>query len=122
MSIVKDAVREMQSAGYEASDVETMEKILRMFFDQWDSGGAVWAMAPILDRCIKGLPLSPLTGADDEWMCGHAEDGLCQNIRCGSVFKNAEGCVYDIDNSEWDGVFPYMPPHADLDPCIEMEA
>jgi hypothetical protein len=44
-----------------------MIAILEKFFDQWDSGGAVHAVAPILQRLIAGKPLSPLTGADDEW-------------------------------------------------------
>ncbi len=40
--------------------------ILETFFDQWDSGGAVYAVAPILQRLIAGKPLSPLT-ADEVW-------------------------------------------------------
>jgi hypothetical protein len=108
----------MQRANFEPGDIEAMSRILDIFFDQWDSGGAVWAMLPVLEKCISGRPLTPLTGADDEWMTGHCEDGLGQNIRCGSVFKR-DGRAWDIDNPMWDGTFPYDPTRRNLDPVIE---
>lgn len=41
-------------------------------------------------------PLTPLTGADDEWTdCGWG-DGHFQNKRCSHVFKDADGNAYDI--------------------------
>lgn len=116
-----EAVTEMERAGLDASDVRTMSTILAIFFRQWDSGGAVWAMVPVLEKCLRDLPLSPLTGEDDEWLSGHFEDGMSQNIRCGSVFKkDAIGKCWDIDNPKRDGTFPYSPEQRNLDPVIKV--
>jgi hypothetical protein len=121
MSIVSSAVAEMKAVGYEQGDIDAMQDIMRKFFDQWDSGGAVSVMIPVLDRLLRGLPLGPLTGSDDEWMCGHFEEGMCQNIRCGSVFKDTrDGRVYDIDNRAWDGTFPYSPDQRNPSPVVEI--
>jgi hypothetical protein len=123
MSIIDSAILEMKRANFENGDIETMRQILRLFFDQWDSGGAVWVMVPVLEKCLSGAPLSPLTGEDDEWMAGHREEGMSQNIRCGTVFKFSgfnDGVPYDIDDRSWNGTFPYMPGRRNLDPCIEM--
>jgi hypothetical protein len=121
MSIREAAISEMQRANFEPGDIEAMSRILDIFFDQWNSGGAVWAMLPVLERCISGAPLSPLTGDDDEWMTGHCEDGLSQNVRCGSVFRRDDK-TWDIDAPQWDGSFPYMPGRRNLDPVIEVDA
>jgi len=67
-------------------------------------------------------PLSPLTGEDSEWS-EIDEDGVYQNTRCFSVFKDATG-VYHADAIVWENenggcftdwysrqpvVFPYIP-------------
>jgi len=44
-------------------------------------------------RLAKGLPLKPLTGADDEW--NDPLDGISQNKRCGHIFKRADGTAFD---------------------------
>ncbi len=121
MSIKHSAIEEMRAANFAEDDIEAMTKIMDIFFAQWDSGGAVFAMLPVMERLMRGLPLGPLTGADDEWLCGHAAPAeLCQNKRCGSVFKNGEK-VWDIDNAAWDGSFPYEPSRRNLDPVVEIE-
>ena len=86
MSIIEQAKTELAAINFGEDDTRVMVEILEKFFDQWDSGGAVHAVAPILQRCIAGKPLSPLTGADDEWM-DHG-GGVFQNKRLGSVFKD----------------------------------
>lgn len=102
-----------------------MIKILETFFEQWDSGGAVACVAPILVRCLSGQPLSPLTGGEDEWRDPMGDGSMLQNVRRSSVFKdwrNPDGSlsrvrgggdakltIHDIDNPSWDGSFPYNP-------------
>lgn len=110
MSIIEQAKSELALANFGEDDSRVMIEILEKFFGQWDSGGAVWAAAPILQRLIAGQPLSPLTGDDSEWMI-HDYDGLyAQNIRCGSVFKNKDGSAYDIDVAGRPNItFPYWP-------------
>jgi hypothetical protein len=110
-----------------------MIDILKRFFAQWDSGGSVWAMAPVLQRLIAGKPLSPLTGADSEWIdCSEFADGpidasgtmpkFWQNVRCSTVFKDADG-AYDIDapgEARHPVSFPYSPEGAEIgDPVVE---
>lgn len=47
-----------------------------------------------LEKILRFEPITPLTGADDEWreVC----PGIEQNIRCGRVFRE-HGEAYDID-------------------------
>jgi hypothetical protein len=78
-----------------------------------------------LQRLIAGKPLSPLTGVDDEWM--EVGDGVFQNIRCSSVFKDPRfhggKLAYNIDAAEPRAAitFPYWPERADVpSPVIEI--
>ena len=114
MSMIAFASSEMRRAGFADSDIAAMEQILTIFYDTWDSGGAVWAMAPVLQRCIAGKPLSLLTGHDDEWtdVSEYSGEPMWQNKRCGTVFKNHER-AYDIDVQGRPTItFPYSPEKA----------
>lgn len=108
-SIQERAAEELKRANVGEEDSQRMLEILALFFGQWDRGGAVAAMVPVLMRLIAGKPLSPLTGADDEWIDRSEIAGrpMWQNARCGTVFKDASGKAWDIDA----GVvtFPYSP-------------
>lgn len=126
MSIISQAKAEMDRIGFKGEDQKTMVEILEKFFDQWDSGGAVHAVAPILQRCIAGKPLSPLTGDADEW--NEVGDGVYQNNRMGSVFKDPRFhgglLAYDIDAAEPRAAitFPYLPAKADVaSPVVTIE-
>jgi hypothetical protein len=125
MSIIEQAKHELKLINFDDEDTAVMIGILETFFDQWDSGGAVHAVAPILQRLIAGKPLSPLTGADDEWF-DHG-GGTLQNIRCSSVFKDPrfhEGkLAYNLDAAQPRAAitFPYWPERADVpSPLIEI--
>jgi hypothetical protein len=124
MSIIGAAEYEMKRAGFAPSEIDRMTEILELFFDTWDSGGAVWAMAPVLQKLIAGKPLSPLTGQDDEWFDHGAGD--LQNIRLGTVFKDrVTGVCHDLDNPDGGRVpinFPYSPKSiAVSDPVVIIE-
>ena len=125
MSIRNKAIYEMDKAGFEETDKDAVKKILDIFFETWDSGGAVWAMAPVLNRLICGKCLTPLTGEDDEWMniTEHLNgQDIYQNIRISSVFKEPDGLVHDLDNPKGPRepiTFPYFPREAVVaDPVI----
>jgi len=114
MSVISQAKRELAAAGFPEDDARVIVEILEKFFSQFDSdsGGAVYGTLPVLVRCIKGLPLSELTGADDEWM--EVGTDMYQNIRCLSVFKNTSKTpphVFDVDaeDSRAQIKFPYWP-------------
>jgi hypothetical protein len=122
MSIVGRAKVELDAINFGDEDSAVMIEIMEKFFDQWDSGGAVSVAVPVLMRLLNGMPLSPLTGADAEWIDRSEYGGPCwQNIRRSSVFKQNGKCT-DIDNPKWDGSFPYYPPTSlPLPPVMEIE-
>lgn len=142
MSIIEQAKTELAAINFDEDDTRVMIEILEKFFDQWDSGGAVHAVAPILMRCIAGKPLAPLTGADDEWFQPMDGMDVWQNRRCSSVFKersaSGELVCFDINASpppDADPVFladkkrvrhpiafPYWPDQANVpSPIVEIE-
>lgn len=112
MSIVTQAEYEMKLAGFPPEEIVVMKQIIRLFLSQWDSGGAVSVMQPVLTRLISGQPLSPLTGADNEWIDRTEETGrpFWQNLRASSIFKDENGKCFDIDNPDVGPItFPYDP-------------
>jgi hypothetical protein len=125
MSIIEQAKHELALVNFGDDDSRVMVEILEKFFDHWDSGGAVHAVAPVLQRLIAGKPLSPLTGHEDEWVI-HDFDNDCyaQNKRCGSVFKRRDGSAYTIDGPKPGRTpikFPYWPERAEVaSPVIEV--
>lgn len=126
MSIIEQAKVELKRINFGEEDSAVMIDIMERFFAQWDSGGAVYVVAPILQRLIAGKALSPLTGESDEWF-DHG-DGVFQNIRCSSVFKDPRfhdgKLAYDIDGADPRGAitFPYYPDRAEVaSPVIEIE-
>jgi hypothetical protein len=126
MSIIDQAKIELAAINFGEDDTAVMIEILEKFFEQWDSGGAVWAVSPILMRLIAGKPLSPITGADSEWM--EVGEGIFQNRRISSVFKDPRfhdgKLAYDIDAPEPRAAitFPYYPEKAVVSsPVITIE-
>jgi hypothetical protein len=123
MSIIEHARNELIRIDFGMEDSKVMLHLLAKFLKQWDSGGAVAVAAPVLVRLLKGQPLAPLTGADDEWSDPMGDGIMLQNKRCSSVLKSWRGPdgllsevaglgeikFNDIDNPEWDGTFPYDP-------------
>lgn len=97
--------------------------LVERFSDQGHSGSTAAYTIGILGKLLRFEPLTPLTGADDEWT-EVGPDGLLQNKRCSHVFKDAERGAYDIQAvvfQEPNGVqftnsesfrpvtFPYLP-------------
>jgi hypothetical protein len=127
MSIIDRAKIELRAIGFDDSGSMTMLRILEMFFDEWDSGGAVYVAAPILQRLIAGKPLSPLTGDDGEWI--EVGTGVWQNKRLSSVFKDIRfhdgKLAFDLDNPNGRRApitFPYFPEEAVVrSPVVEFE-
>jgi hypothetical protein len=123
MSLIERAQAELALANFGEEDSRVMIEILRKFFDQWDSGGAVSIVAPVLQRLIAGKPLSPITGVDDEWFIHDCDGMYAQNRRCGTVFKaTKDGPAYDIDVEGRPPItFPYWPERAEVpSPIVEV--
>lgn len=100
------------------------EAVLRMVRDFSDEGhsGFSAGMAQHLFKTVAAFkPLSPLTGADDEWH--EVSPGVFQNVRCsrvfkdetgaydidGRVFRESNGCCYTSRDSRVYVTFPYTP-------------
>lgn len=125
MSIIEQAKAELAAINFGAADSAVMVNILKQFFNQWDSGGAVSVAAPVLMRLINGQPLGPLTGEDSEWFIHDCDGMYAQNKRCSTVFKATKnGHAYDIDVPGRPPItFPYDPETRMVQPPVfEVEA
>lgn len=68
-------------------------QIVEIFERQEHSGSSGSYALGILKQVLDFEPITPLTGADDEW--NEVGEGRWQNRRCSHVFKDASG-AYDI--------------------------
>lgn len=125
MGLISQAKNELKRINFGEEDSAVMIDLLERFFAQWDSGGAVYAVAPVLQRLIAGKCLSPLTGEDDEWFIHDCDGMYAQNLRCSTVFRREKGGpAIDIDAADPNApiTFPYWPDRADVpSPVIEIE-
>ena len=99
-------------------------ELIETFEKQGHSGFSGNYVLSIFERLVRFLPITPLTGDDDEWNeCGGVN--YWQNKRCGRVFKDSDGpydsCVrvfsddggetfYQSRESRERIEFPYYPP------------
>jgi hypothetical protein len=114
--LVEHAERELKLAGLFDKDADYGGEVAKSVMDlikltaaQGHSGASLRQVIDTLCTLVDFDPLSPLTGADDEWHdpCG---DGLLQNIRCSHVFKDKKtGKAYDAAISIATIEFPYTP-------------
>lgn len=114
---LKWAENELRIAGYDKNDKEdgpnrwlaqgTLE-LLKVFSEQGHSGmSAPYAIA-LFEKLASWKPISPLTGADDEW--NEVGTGTWQNRRNSAVFKK-NNQAYWLDGRifwEW-----FSAPHID---------
>lgn len=106
-----------------------------MFADEGHSGMSAPYTIGLLMKLLAFEPLTPLTGADDEW--NEVGEGQWQNRRCSHVFKDATGHAYDINgrifrepsgscftshDSRVTVVFPYTPTREYVDVDVDVEA
>ena len=75
-------------------DKDVLE-ILQVFCNQGHSNFSAPYVMHIVQRLTHFLPLTPLTGEDDEW--NKVSSGVYQNKRCGSVFKEPDGKAYNSE-------------------------
>ena len=102
MSLLDFARDELTRAGLFGKDSDyggmmgdAVMKMLEQFSDEGHSGTSASMAVSIFSRLARYEPLSPLTGADDEWGEPYSYDGTCQNKRCPHVFKRGDGSAYD---------------------------
>lgn len=99
-SLVRYAENELKLAGWYDEDAfygdlmpKAVMRQVRLFSIEGHSGMSAGAAMNITKQVCMFRPLTPLTGADDEWM--DITDGLYQNRRCFSIFKEDGGSAYN---------------------------
>lgn len=135
LEFAKEELRRLRSSD-EPDEMQDMmdAHILRMvqtFSDEGHSGFSAGYAISILEKVLRFEPVTPLTGADDEWNeVSSGPDMTHQNRRCGHVFKRADGTAYDSEavifrdpsgacytsrDSRRDITFPYQPTREYVD-------
>ena len=102
MSLVAFAKEELERAGLFDKDSDyggmlgdAALRMIEQFASEGHSGFSANMAINIFSKLARFEPLTPLTGEDDEW--NEVGDGVFQNRRCPTVFKNAERGAYNID-------------------------
>ncbi len=119
LSQVENAAREMKLVGFDDEDTVAITGVMQRFYKQFNSGGSVSVMLPVLARLFDGLPLTPVEDKPEEWIDRTGEGTLLQHARCSSLFKSTSaGLCFFIDDSGGNNPplivteFPFFPPHA----------
>lgn len=100
MSLIEYAKSELARIGTDEDGMQELMnrdilEIVEKFGSQGHSGFSAGYALSLLDRLLRFKPISPLTGADEEW--NEVSQGLYQNKWCSSVFKNPDGTAHDND-------------------------
>lgn len=110
------------TSAYNREIAENTIALLEVFSAQGHSGFSASVVRNLFARLADFKPIGPLTGEAGEW--NEVGEGMFQNRRCSSVFKNKDGLAYDIDARVFEGpdgfrytssktsvdvVFPYTP-------------
>jgi hypothetical protein len=132
MSLIKHATDEMNLDWPESDEMQDMVKhdvleLMQVFVNQGHSGTSAPYVINLFCDLAKYKIISPLTGADDEWV-EHSAD-MFQNKRCGTVFKDGkdsqaywidgyifrdkDGCTYTNRNSRVFIDFPWTQPESE---------
>ena len=73
-------------------------QIIKLFSRQGHTGFTANYAVNMLNKLLRYVPLSPLTGEDDEWTkIDFGVDMEYQNKRCPSVFKGKDGKAYNAE-------------------------
>lgn len=133
-NLERHARRELEIAGlfgdgdfYGGMMGQTVMKMIKVFSEEGHSGMSAPMAISIFSKVANFEPLTPLTGADDEWM--EISAGRFQNKRCSHVFKDGDeaydsegrifrepsgGCFTSRD-SRVPVTFPYTPQREYVD-------
>lgn len=148
MSLIDFAKREFAVVGYAPPEAlpeddinrwiqENVLELLAVLAKQGHSGVSAGECIKLFTQLASYKPISPLTGADDEWrdVSEYGPDPVWQNIRDSRIFKYADGTIMQIGMIIWeepDGSyytnrhsaiavegFPYVSPPVVVRPSSE---
>lgn len=92
---VKQELEEMLNGDSISHDMaKGILEIAEVYDRQHHSGASGTWCVNALNRLLRHIPITPLTGEEDEWdyTFGHA-----QNKRCPRIFKDEDGRAYDSE-------------------------
>lgn len=132
-NILQHAMDELDRIGMTEDSPDEMNVAMRKhilhmmqeFANEGHSGFSASYAIGILTKLLDFKPLTPLTGADDEWsdIREYGPTPYYQNKRRSSVFKDADGSCYDIDGKVfWEWCVPYEEggkPYKSYYTCFE---
>jgi hypothetical protein len=92
MTVAQHAYAELVDAGlHDTMIADHVLELARTYDAQRHNDGS--RVIDVFTRVAAGLPLTHLLGGDDEWW--PPLNGIEQNKRCASVFRDATGQAYD---------------------------
>lgn len=71
-------------------------ELVEKFAEQGHSGASANLVVSLFERVARFEPISPLTGAPEEWAIPYGSRGIEQNVRCSRVFRE-NGVAYDVN-------------------------
>lgn len=103
MTMIDWAKKELDLAGYKDEGPDSINtwmrdsvlKLLEVFSDEGHSGASAPFAISLFEKLASWKPISPLTGADDEWL--EVGPDVWQNKRASDVFKDENGRAYWMD-------------------------
>lgn len=101
-NLLRHALRETPVMGADEMGLAMqrhMRDMVRCFSQEGHSGASASYAISALAKLLDYKPLAPLTGEDSEWI--EVGEGFWQNVRCGRVFKGADGQAYDSEGIVW---------------------
>ncbi|WP_283109354.1 hypothetical protein [Thomasclavelia spiroformis] len=102
-NICQHAIKVLKLAGYGKEKggpnnwmYQQVLEAVAVFASHGNSGSSAPFEINFVQKLCNWDIISPLTFKDNEWRVIDT-DGCCQNIRKSSIFKEADGTIYDID-------------------------
>lgn len=114
MSLSQYAKAELRAAGlfdpdadFDGAVATNVVALIETFAGYGHSGASAEQTVAIFERLVHYLPLTPLTGEEDEWV--RVDDNIEQNKRCPRIFRNGGRSPWDSKFGPRLITFPYMP-------------
>ncbi len=117
-SLLQHAKYELRAAGLFNEDADyngdvavQATSLMEVFAAYGHSGGSAEQTLAVFEKLARGMPLTPLTGEDDEWKQpdGVKDTQILINRRCVHVFKD-DDMAWDVRVGRSKPItFPYTP-------------
>jgi hypothetical protein len=114
-TLLQHTKSELRAAGLFDDDADytaaSTVALMETFLAYGHSSDSAEATLGIFSRLANRLPLTPLTGEDDEWELAPANGAgqIMQNKRCPRVYKDDFERAWDDAHGDAPITFPYMP-------------